>query len=94
MTTEEKSFYRHSYICEKLVDIYIATDKETCEDMQNLKKLMHQAWLLRDPLTAGQLFMLRCQGPGKSISDFVTDLKRLFVESYPDEQVTSAILLQ
>ena len=55
---------------------------------------MHQAGLLRDPLTAGQLFMLRCQGPGKSISDFVTDLKRVFVESYPDEQVTSAILLQ
>ena len=79
----------------KLIDIYMTTDEETRGDLQSLKKaLMRQAGLFRDPLTAGQSFMSRRQGPGESVSDFATDLKRLFVESYPDEQITSAILLQ
>ena len=60
----------------KLVDIYMTTDEETRGDLQNLKKaLMYQAGLLRDPLIAGQSFMLRHQGPGVSISNFATDLK-------------------
>ena len=79
----------------KLVDIYINIDEETRGNLQNLKKeLMRQAGLVRDPLTAGQSFMSRRQGPSESVSDFAADLKKLFVESYPDEQTTSAILLQ
>ena len=82
-------------LCGKLVDIYLTTDEETCGNLQHLKKaLMHQAGLLRDPLTAGQSFMIRCQGPSESVNDFATDLKRLFVESYPDEEITLPILLQ
>ena len=38
--------------------------------------------------------MTHRQGPSESVNDFATDLKRLFVESYPDEEITSAILLQ
>ena len=55
---------------------------------------MRQASLLRDLLTAGQSFMTRHQGSSESVNDFATDLKRLFVESYPNEEITSAILLQ
>ena len=34
------------------------------------------------------------QGPSESVYDFATDLKKLFVELYPDKEITSAILLQ
>lgn len=34
------------------------------------------------------------QGCSRTVSDFTTDLKTLFVESYPGGQITSAILLQ
>ena len=43
----------------KLVDTYMTIDEDTRGDLQELKKtLMHQAGLLRDPLTAIQSFML------------------------------------
>ena len=40
--------------------------------------------------------MARHHGPSESVNDFATDLKTLlnFVESYPDEEITPAILLQ
>ena len=38
--------------------------------------------------------MTRRQCPSESVNDFAMDLKRLFVESYPNEEITSAILLQ
>ena len=79
----------------KLVDIYLTIDKETRGNPQHLKKtLMHQASLLSNPLTAGRSFMEHQQGLSKNVYDFAMDLKRLFVESYPDEEITSAILLQ
>ena len=79
----------------KLVDIYLTIDEETRGNLQHLNKaLMRRAGLLRDPLTASRSFMTRRQGPSENVNDFATDLKRLFVESYPDEEITSAILLQ
>ena len=79
----------------KLVDIYLTIDEETRGNLQHLKKaLMRHAGLLRDPLTACQSFMTRRQGPSESVNDFATDLKRLFAESYPDEEIILAILLQ
>ena len=79
----------------KLVDIYLTIDKETRGNLQHLKKvLMRQAGLLSDPLAAGQSFMAHQQGLSKNVYDFAMDLKRLFVESYPDEEITSVILLQ
>ena len=55
---------------------------------------MKQAGLVRDPLTAGQLFMSRYQLPGEKVRDFAAELKKLFTESYPSEPLTTAILLQ
>ena len=49
---------------------------------------MNQAGLLLNPLTAGQSFMTSCQGPSESVNDFATDLKRLFVEPYPNKETT------
>ena len=68
---------------------------ETRGDLRLLKKaLVKQAGLMRDPLSAGQLFMMRHQLPGEEVNDFASELKKLFVESYPSEETTSAILLQ
>ena len=79
----------------KLVDIYLTIDEETYENLQHLKKaLMCQAGLLHNPLTAGQSFMARCQGPSESVNDFAMDLKKLFVKLYVSKEITSAILLQ
>ena len=50
--------------------------------------------LLRDPLSAGKLFMTRHQLPGEKVNDFASELKKLFTESYPSEDMASAILLQ
>ena len=55
---------------------------------------MHHARLLLDPLTAGQSLMSHRQGLGEKVSDFATDLEKIFVESYPNEQTMSSILLQ
>lgn len=79
----------------KLVDIYMGLDDATRDDLKLLKKaLMKHAGLVRDPLSAGQLFMTRHQLPGEKVDDFALELKKLFTESYPSEAMTSIILLQ
>ena len=55
---------------------------------------MKHAGLVRDPLSAGQLFMTRHQLPDEKVNDFASELKKLFTESYPSEDTASAILLQ
>ena len=77
----------------KLVDIYMTIDDET-RDLQDLKNTDASCWALQDPLTASQSFMSCREVPGEKVKDFATDLKKLFVESYPNEQIMSAILLQ
>ena len=60
----------------KLVDIYVSLDDTTRGNLEQLKKaLMKQAGLVRDPLTAGQLFMSMHQLPGEKVRDFVVELK-------------------
>ena len=79
----------------KLVDIYMGLDDTTRDDLKLLKKaLMKDAGLVRDPLSAGQLFMTRHQLSGEKVNDFASELKKLFTESYPSEAMTSAMLLQ
>ena len=39
-------------------------------------------------------FMTRNQGSAEEVSDYVEELKKLFMEAYPKEASTSAILLQ
>ena len=42
---------------------------------------MKHAGLVRDPLSAGQLFMTRHQLPDEKVNDFASELKKLFTES-------------
>ena len=80
---------------EKLVEYYVEADEMTHENLANLKTfLMTKVGLVCDPLTLSQLFMSHSQQPGERILDYVADLKELFTEAYPSENLTSAILLQ
>ena len=68
----------------KLVDIYMGLNDETRGDLTLLKKaLVKQAGLMRDPLSAGQLFMTRHQLPGEKVNDFASELKKLFCRILP-----------
>ena len=55
---------------------------------------MKNACLVQDPLTAGKLFLSCCQRSGEKVADFADHLKKLFKQAYPDEKLTSGILLQ
>ena len=55
---------------------------------------MESAGILWDPLRAGQAFMSHDQLTGETVRDYAMNLRKLFTESYPDEEQTSAILLQ
>ena len=79
----------------KLVDIYMTLNEETRGTLPEFNKTqMHQAGLLRDPLTASQSFMSRRLASGEKVSDFAVELQKLFTESYPGEATTSPLLLQ
>ena len=79
----------------KLVDYYAEFDEATRGDLERLKtSLMTKAGLVRDRLTSSQMFMTRSQWPEEKVADFVVELKKLFKEAYPAEELTSAILLQ
>ena len=79
----------------KLVDYYIDPDTTTKDDLKLLKTaLMKNTGLVRDPLTAGKLFIFCCQRSGEKVADFADHLKKLFKQVYPDEKLTSGILLQ
>jgi len=80
---------------EKLVDVYVALNEETRASLPNTKKaLIKSAGIRCDPMTAGQAFMSCHQLPGETVRDYAMNLRKLFTESYPDEEQTSAILLQ
>ena len=76
----------------KLVDYYVNLDATTKADLNLLKV----ALMTQDPLTAGKLFISRCQrsGENEKAVDFAYHLKKLFKQAYPDEDLASGILLQ
>ena len=79
----------------KLVDYFVELSDETKADLQAVKQaLMKKAGLVKDPLLAGRLFITRDQGPSENVAEFAEELKKLFVQAYPAEALTSAILLQ
>ena len=79
----------------KLVDHYVDLDVATKVDLQQQKTaLMGKTGLAQDPLTAGKSFIARCQRSGEKVADFASDLKKLFKQAYPEELLTSGILLQ
>jgi len=63
--------------------------------LEQLKSsLMEKARLKQDSLAASRIFMSHTQRPGEKVSDFAVELKKHFKEAYPEEQLTSAILVQ
>ena len=67
----------------KLVDYYVDLDATTKADLNLLKAaLMKKAGLTQDPLTAGKLFISRCQRSGEKAVDFANHLKKLFKQAY------------
>ena len=78
----------------KLVDHYIDLDDVTKADLHLVKTaLMEKTGLMQDPLTAGKLFMARCQRTDEKVADLTVSLKKLFKQACPDEALTSGILL-
>ena len=74
----------------QLLHDYISLSPQERVDLSTLKKnLAARAGLLIDPLTATKHFQARKQRQGERVND----LKRLFKGAFPDEPVTSKILL-
>ena len=79
----------------KLIDYYVELDTDQKGNLRVLKAaLMTKAGLSQDPLTAGRAFTTRHQGPQERVADFATALRKLFTQAYPEEKVTSSVLLQ
>ena len=77
------------------MDYYVELDEAIKTSMKLLKTaLMTRAGLMKDPLTAGKIFIFCCQHANEKAEDFKNDLRKLFKQAYPDEDVTSGILLQ
>ena len=65
-STERQAAILPTLLRGKLVDHYIELDATTRADLKQLKAaLMTKAGLTQDPLTAGKLFISRCQQPAK-----------------------------
>ena len=80
---------------ERLLDYYVELDTDQKGSLRALKTaLMMKAGIGQDPLTAGRAFGTRRRGPQERAADFATALLKLFFQAYPEENVTSSILLQ
>ena len=79
----------------KLIDIYLELDDASKTDMKTLKAaLSEKAGLTKDSLSAAKAFMERTQGPDEKVADYASQLKKLFQQGHPDEDLTSKVLLQ
>ena len=79
----------------KLVDYYVELSEKSRASLGAVKKaLLEKSGLAKDSLSAGRLFITRDQGAQERVTDFADALKKLFVQAYPNEAMTSAILLQ
>ena len=79
----------------KLVDYYAEFAEAMRGDLQRLKtSLMTKAGLMCDCLASSQMFMSHSQWPEEKVADLMVELKKLFKEAYPAEEMMSGILLQ
>ena len=79
----------------KLLDYYIQLDDSEKNTMKALKTaLLTRSGIAKEPLSAAKLFMDRVQGSQERVGDYGMALKKTFKEAFPDELVTSAVLLQ
>ena len=79
----------------KLIDYYTKFDDATKTNLVTLKKaLQEKAGLMKDPLMASRSFNQRNQSPNEKVDEYASELKRLFKQAYPDEDMASTVLLQ
>ena len=79
----------------KLIDFDTELEDATKDDLAALKAtLQEKAGFNTDPLVASRKFNLHDQQPNERVNDYVSDLKCLFKQVYPDEDANSAVLLQ
>ena len=83
-STERQTAILPTLLRGKLVDHYVELDTTTRADLKQLKTaLMTKAGLTQDPLTAGKMFISRCQHPGEKAEGFVDQLRKLFQAGLP-----------
>jgi len=79
----------------KLIDYYVELDDATKKDLKLLRAALEErAGKKEDPLVASKNFTQRNQREGERVSDFTSSLKQLFKTAFPQEAMTSAVLLQ
>ena len=79
----------------KLIDYYVELEDDIKSDVKLLKAALEErAGKKEDPLIASKSFNQRSRGPGEGVADFASSLKQLFKSGYPEEALTSAVLLQ
>lgn len=94
-TTEKQLTILPMLLRGKLVDHFTEFDETTRGDLDKLKSALEKAaGVADDPLTAARTFMSRDQGPLESVKDFAAALRKLFKQAYPEEALTSSVLLQ
>ena len=78
-----------------LVDYYMDLSEEEKESLEGLKQaLERKAGIKKDPLVAAKYFNSRHQDDKERVVDYATQLRKAFIEAYPDEDVGSAVLVQ
>lgn len=79
----------------KLIDFYTEFDDATKNDLAVLKQALQvKAGLIKDPLVASRSFNQRSQLLNEKVDEYASELKRLFKQAYPDEDMGSTVLLQ
>ena len=79
----------------KLLDSFVDFDDDTKGDMKKLRgALMKVTGLEEDPLSAAKSFTARDQRSEENVADFASVIKKLFRRAYPEEPLTSKVLLQ
>ena len=78
-----------------LLDYYVDLDNASKSSVATLKgALAQRAGLKKDSLAAAMTFIERNQRAQEKTVDFAAELKKLFGQAYPDENLTSKVLLQ
>ena len=79
----------------KLIDYYSELPADVKGNLEELKKaLQERAGLIQDPFSASMIFTSRNQKDDERAADFAIELTKLFKQAYPEENTTSAVLLQ
>ncbi len=79
----------------KLLDYYVELEAAETGDLPTLKGALSQrAGLKKDSLVAAKSFVERTQHSQEKATDFAAELKKLFKQAYPEESLTSAVLLR